>query len=35
MHLAMQETPFFANHDLHPKFDMQGVNNVVNHVVED
>jgi hypothetical protein len=31
----MQQTPFFANHGLHPKFDIQGVNNVVNPVIED
>ncbi len=31
----MQQTPFFANHGLHPKFDIQGVNNVVNPVTED
>jgi hypothetical protein len=30
----MQQTPFFANHGLHPKFDIQGVNNVMNHVIE-
>jgi hypothetical protein len=35
MHSATQQTPFFANHRLHPKFDIQGVNNVMNHVVED
>jgi hypothetical protein len=35
MHLAMQQTPFLANHGLHPKFYIQGVNNVVNPIVED
>ncbi len=34
MHLAMQQTPLFANHGLHLRFDIQGVNNVMNHVVE-
>jgi hypothetical protein len=31
----MQQTPFFANHGLHPKFDIQGVNNVVNLTTKD
>jgi hypothetical protein len=31
----MQQTPFFANHGLHPKFDIQGVSNVVNLAVKD
>ncbi len=31
----MQQTPFFANNGLHPKFDIQGVSNVVNPAVED
>jgi gluconate kinase len=35
MHLVMQQTPFFANHGLHPRFDIQGVNNVMNFIVED
>jgi len=29
------KTPFFANHHLHPMFDIQGVNNVMNPIVED
>jgi hypothetical protein len=35
MHSTTQQTPFFANHSLHPRFDIQGENNVVNLVVED
>jgi hypothetical protein len=35
MHLAMQQTPFFANHCLHPKFGIQGINNVMNPTNED
>jgi len=35
MHSTTQQTPFFANHGLHPKFDIQGVNNVMNLVIED
>jgi hypothetical protein len=35
MHLAMHQTPFFANHGLHPRFDIQGVNNVVNLAAKD
>jgi hypothetical protein len=35
MHSIMQQTPFFANHGLHPKFDIQGVNNVVNLTTKD
>jgi hypothetical protein len=31
----MHQTPFFANHGLHPKFDIQGVNNVVNPAAKD
>jgi hypothetical protein len=27
--------PFFANHGLHPKFDNQGVNKILNLAVED
>jgi hypothetical protein len=26
MHSSTQQTHFFTNHDLHPKFDIQGVN---------
>jgi hypothetical protein len=35
MHLTTQQTPLFANHGLHPMFDIQGVNNVMNHVAKD
>ncbi len=35
MHSLTQQTPFFANHGLHPKFDIQGVHKIVNPVVED
>jgi hypothetical protein len=35
MHSTMQQTPFFANHGLHLRFDFQGVNNVMNLVIED
>jgi hypothetical protein len=35
MHSTMQQTPFFVNHGLHPKFNIQGVNNVVNPAIED
>jgi len=31
----MQQTPFFANHCLHPKFGIQGINNVMNPTDED
>jgi hypothetical protein len=30
IHSSTQQTPLFANHDLHPKFDIQSVNNFVN-----
>jgi hypothetical protein len=35
MHSSTQQTPFFANHGLHPKFDIQNVHKVVNLIVED
>jgi gluconate kinase len=35
MHSTTQQTPFFTNHGLHPRFDIQGVNNVMNLTVED
>jgi gluconate kinase len=35
MDSRMQQTPLFANNGLHPKFDIQNVNNVMNLVVED
>ncbi len=35
MHSLTQQTTFFANHGLHPRFDIQGVHNVVNPIVGD
>jgi hypothetical protein len=35
MHSLTQWTPLFANHGLHPKFDIQSVHKVVNPHVED
>jgi gluconate kinase len=35
MHSSTQQTPFFANHGLHPKFDIQSVHKVVNLTTED
>ncbi len=35
MHSAMQQITFFANHGLHTKFDIQGVNNVMNLIAND
>jgi hypothetical protein len=35
MHSLIHQTFFFANHGLHPKFNIQGVHKVVNPVVED
>ncbi len=35
VHSSTQQTPFFVNHGLHPKFDIQGVHKVVNLAVED
>jgi hypothetical protein len=35
MHSIMQQTLFFANHDLHPRFDIQGGNNVMNLATKD
>jgi hypothetical protein len=35
MHSTTQQIPFFANHGLHPRFDIHGVNNVVNPTIED
>jgi len=33
MHSSTQQTPSFANHGLHPKFDIQGVHKIVNPTV--
>jgi hypothetical protein len=35
MHSSTQQTPFFTNHGLHPKFDIKGVHKIVNPIVED
>jgi hypothetical protein len=35
MHSSPQQTPFFANHSLHPKFDILGVHKIMNPIVED
>jgi len=35
MHSTTQQTPFFSNHGLHPRFDIQSVNNVMNPATED
>jgi hypothetical protein len=35
VHSSTQQTPFYANHGLHPKFNIQGVHKVVNPIVED
>jgi hypothetical protein len=32
---STQQTFLFANHGLHPKFDIQGVHKVVNLAIED
>jgi len=35
MHLATQQTSFFVNHGLHPKFDIQNVHKVMNLIIKD
>ncbi len=35
MHSSTQQTFLFANHGLHPKFDIQGVHKIVNPMVKD
>jgi hypothetical protein len=35
MHSSTYQTPFFANHGLHPKFDIQGVRKIMNLVTKD
>jgi hypothetical protein len=35
MHSITHRTPFFVNHGLYPRFDIQNVNNVVNPTIED
>ncbi len=34
MHSSTQQTPFFVNHGLHPKFDIQGVQKILNPTIE-
>jgi len=33
MHSSTQQTLFFANHGLHPTFDIQGVHKVMNPTI--
>jgi hypothetical protein len=35
LHSLTQQTPFFANHGLHSKFDNQGVHKIVNLTIKD
>jgi hypothetical protein len=35
MHSSTQQTFFFANHGLHPKFDIQVVHKIMNPTIED
>ncbi len=35
MHSIMPQTLFFANNGLHPRFDIRGVDNVMNLATED
>ncbi len=35
MHLSTQQTPWFVNHGLHPKFDIQVVHRVMNPTAKD
>jgi len=35
MHSLTQQTLLFTNHGLHPKFDIQGVDKVMNPTIED
>jgi gluconate kinase len=35
MHSSTQQTVFFANHSLHPKFNIQGVHKVVHLATKD
>ncbi len=34
MHWSTNQTPFFANHDLHLKFNIQGANKIMKHVAK-
>jgi hypothetical protein len=35
VHSLTQQTPLFAKHKLHPKLDIEGVNKVLNLIVDD
>jgi len=35
MHSSTEQTPLFANHGLHPKYDIQGVDKIVDLTTED
>jgi hypothetical protein len=35
MHSSTQQTPLFASHGLHPKFDIQDVHKMMDPIVED
>jgi hypothetical protein len=35
MHSSTQQTPFFANHGLHSKFDIQGMHKIMNPTTKD
>jgi hypothetical protein len=35
VHSSTQQTPLFVNHGLHPKFDIQGVQKIVNPTTKD
>jgi len=35
IHSSTQQTLFYTNHDLHPKFDIQGVNKIMNSTTKD
>jgi len=35
MHSLTQQTPLFTNHGLHPKFNIQGVNKIMNPTTGD
>jgi hypothetical protein len=34
VHLSTHQRPLFANHGLHPKFDIQGVHKIMNPIVK-
>jgi hypothetical protein len=35
VHSSTQQTPFFTNHGLQTKFDIQGVHKIMNPIIED